>query len=177
MSIGRKNKRRSLDDNDDVVEAQEVVFPKFTPQQISEFGMFLDKFRETRLVPALEKTSYTSEELVEMLLNEIVNPGFETIRTININEAAVEFGALSKKIYNGKPCYSILLAPLQTDDNGYIKRYERPTKYDLFFHKYQLWSDAMKRKKYAEGEKMKEYARMADQMADTMHVEVDEDGF
>ena len=118
---------------------EEIEMPTYTQEDLDDFGKFLAQFR-------------TQKEVVDKKTKQKM-----TINPINMNEAMVSFGAMKKRDHLGIPCYEIIFKVTETDGYGHIKRYERPTQFELFEHKYDAWS----RRNYAVQKQEEEYEKMA----------------
>jgi hypothetical protein len=114
--------------------------PHYTKVELDEFGEWLKQFRTAKTVVDKKGVSHD-------------------IDPIDMQEAAVAFGAMSKKMQKVTdrevPVYSIILKMEGSREGG--NTYERPTKYDLFNHKYAVWSAV----NHAEKMKLEEYDNMA----------------
>jgi hypothetical protein len=118
----------------------EIEMPTYTSAELDEFGIWLDQFRNAKTVIDKKEVSHD------------INP-------IDMQEAAVSFGAMSKKMHkiHGKdvPIYSVILKIEGSRDGG--KHYEHPTQYDFFNHKYDAWE----RRKFAISKQLEGYDEMA----------------
>ena len=114
---------------------EEIEMPTYTSAELDEFGKWLDQFRR-----------------------DTEN------RSIDMQEAMVGFGAMSKKMQKihdrEVPAYSVIIKMQGNREGG--KSYERPTKMELFEHKYEAWS----RRQYAGQAQMEHYEDLAEKNAD-----------
>jgi uncharacterized protein YktA (UPF0223 family) len=118
---------------------EEIEMPTYSKEELNDFGTFLDQFR-------------TKKEVVDKKTKEKM-----TIDPIDMNEAMTSFGAMKKKENHGVITYEVILQVSERDGYGRIKRYERPTQYELFWHKYDAWSH----RQYAVQMQNEEYEKMA----------------
>lgn len=119
-----------------------IVWPTYTNEELEKFAKFLDKF--------VVEENFTHPKTKET----------KKIRYINIDEAEVEYGALKKRMFNGKPSYAVIVEPLKEDleNDGYVS----PNKHELFMHKLDALQEKRSKKEYAEKKELENYQEMAE---------------
>lgn len=126
--------------------------PTYSKAELDEFGEWLNQFRVEKVVT--DKKGVT-----------------KTINPIDMQEAMVAFGAMSKKTQKVQDkevtVYSVILK-MQGDREG-RKGYERPAMIELFEHKYDAWA----KRQYTEQKQIENYEEIAEQNADIISKTVD----
>jgi hypothetical protein len=123
-----------------IIPKRVIIWPTYTPQQLEEFAKFLDKF--------VVEENFTHPKTKET----------KKIRYVNIEEAEVAYGAMRKRMFNGKPSYAIIVEPLKEDleNDGYVY----PNKHELFMHKLDALQEKRSKKEYAEKKELESYQEM-----------------
>lgn len=111
-------------------------YPILTDQSIQDFGVWLKKFEIEKLIKV---------------------PAPDKIRVIDIQAALEAFGAVSKT-------GAIIVNVTQTNDWGGIESYERPTKWDLFYQKYDAYMAVEGRKQFGEQKRLEGLDEVAKKM-------------
>lgn len=124
-------------------EVQEVFFPKYSNNELDEFEKYLDTFRHEVQVDG-------------------PTPGL--LNVVDIHKALVDFGGESMKIHAGVPTYSVVLEDVILNNYGSVERYKKPTKYDLFFDKWEQLKKLRGRQDFFDTKKTEAYAKMAEEI-------------
>lgn len=128
-------------------------WPKYSEAQLDDFERSLKKFvREKVIVWKGEK---------------------KTIHPIKVEDAMVEFGAMSKLVENGIETYAVIVEVMETDSRGNATRYKYPTKYDLFQHKIKALEALKIRRGYAEKKQLEDYQKMSEGLAESKTISSD----
>lgn len=118
--------------------------PTYTNEDLNKFDEWLKQFRKTG-----DDNGYHFDH-------------------IDLNEAAVGFGAMKKHGEGKSVTYGVIVTALEVDDYGNPKRIETPTKYELFNHKLEALSKLKSRRAYGEQKRNESYEKMETQIAPVM---------
>lgn len=110
--------------------------PILTAQAITDFGKWLEGFYVER---------------------QVTLPFPEKIRVLDIPAALFAYGATSKT-------GAVIVNPTQLDSYGGMESYERPTKWDHFYHRYDAWIKTQSRTEYAEKKTLEALDKVAESM-------------
>lgn len=148
----------------DAGEKLAVLWPQYSKKELDEFEVFLEKFKEDKIVNYLKKVEQKvldpegNEKLDEQgnpLIEFVRIKETKTVSIINLEEAMVEFGAMSKKKYMGRTVYSVIVPPPREPsliNPGYM-----PIKFELFNHKMKM----LQNRNYAKKKELEGYEEMA----------------
>ncbi len=119
-----------------------TIWPEYTNKDLDAFAKFLEGFRE------------------EVKARNMRTGEMETITIINLEEAMVEYGAVKKRVYEGKAHYSVIIPPEQVDSLLLTQR--KPNKFELFNHIRSALQDRNAKREYAKKKEVEEYSQMAE---------------
>lgn len=149
-------KRRRADMGELEKEFMPAPIPKFTKEQLDDFGVWIEKFREEKTI-----SEYTKETVDGIVMRKKVP---RVVGIINIQEAMVTFGAMKKRMHIHKPVYEIVLKAVDFDQYGNPKAYETPSMYERFMDKYEQWQRFKSNTEYGDMKRMEAYQDLAEQV-------------
>lgn len=132
------NRRREF------VQRRKEEMPEYSKQELEKFGEFLEGFKEEKEVTVRIPKKGIVNEMLAALAEEFSLAKKEKIHPINMQEAMVAFGAMVKR----GGTYAVLVSDA------------RPTKYELFWDKYEAWEKSRARKAFAQERELDELDAM-----------------
>jgi hypothetical protein len=153
---------------------EKIELPTYSLKELEDFGTRLQAYAEEKELPILwNRGGGLVSELLKEACEAMKITQREKVSIINLNEAAVAFGAMKKRIHIGIPTYSVVVNVLERDSYGGVKRIEVPGSYDLFMHKYECLQNLRSRREYVEGKRDEAYDKMSKEVAATLKTEHD----